>query len=156
MAVAHTPVLDSALSGPAYFVSHGGAKFPELIIVLQGEGVTIELPGETFISKTGITSSTFPSIPDVPISGFQLTLPEGSHSALAANGTLCKSKLLMPTTITGQNGVLVKQATRIGVTGCTKAKPAKKKKTKQKAKKARKARAARARGRHAGQGRGTS
>ena len=67
MAVAHTPVLDSALSGPAYFVSHGGAKFPELIIVLQGEGVTIELPGETFISKTGITSSTFPAIPDVPI-----------------------------------------------------------------------------------------
>jgi len=157
MAVAHTPVLASALSGPAYFVSHGGAKFPELIIVLQGEGVTIELPGETFISKTGITSSTFPAIPDVPISGFQLTLPEGFHSALAANGTLCKSKLLMPTTITGQNGVLVKQATRIGVTGCTKAKQAKKKKkTKQKAKKARAARAHKASGRHAGQGRGTS
>ena len=157
MAVAHTPVLDATLSGPAYFVSHGGAKFPELIIVLQGEGVTIELPGETFISKTGITSSTFPAIPDVPISGFQLTLPEGPHSALAANGVLCKSKLLIPTTIVGQNGVQVKQSTRVGVTDCAKAKAAaRKKKTKKKAKNARKARAAKARDGHAGHGRGQS
>jgi hypothetical protein len=159
-AVAHTPVLDSTLSGPAYFVSHGGAKFPELIIVLQGEGVTIELAGETFIDpKKGVTSSTFPAIPDVPISGFQLTLPEGPHSALAANGVLCKSKLLMPTSIVGQNGVQVKQSTRVAVTGCAKAKPAKKKKTKKKttkAKKAGKARTSNARARHAGQGRGKS
>jgi hypothetical protein len=159
MAVAHTPVLDSALSGPAYFVSHGGAKFPELIIVLQGEGVTIELAGETFIDpKKGVTSSTFPAIPDVPISGFQLTLPEGPHSALAANGVLCKSKLLMPTSIVGQNGVQVKQSTRVAVTGCAKAKPAKKKAKKKtkKAKKAGKARTSDARARHAGHGRGKS
>jgi hypothetical protein len=127
MAVAHTPVLDSALSGPAYFVSRGGAKFPELIIVLQGEGITIQLAGETFISKAGITSSTFPAIPDVPISGFQLVLPEGPHSALAANSNLCTSKLLMRTTIVGQNGIQIKQAIHIGVTGCAKTKPAKKK-----------------------------
>ena len=25
-----TPVLEGGLSGPAYFVSHGGAKYPEL------------------------------------------------------------------------------------------------------------------------------
>jgi hypothetical protein len=161
MAVARTPVLDSALSGPAYFVSHGGAKFPELIIVLQGEGVTIELAGETFIDpKKGVTSSTFPAIPDVPISGFQLTLPEGPHSALAANGVLCKSKLLMPTSIVGQNGVQVKQSTRVAVTGCAKAKAAKKKKKAQKktgkAKQAGKARTSNARARHAGQGRGKS
>jgi hypothetical protein len=152
-AIAHTPILDSTLSGPAYFVSHGGAKFPELIIVLQGEGITIELAGETFISKMGITSSTFPAIPDVPISGFELTLPEGPHSALAANSKLCTSKLLMPTTITGQNGVLLKQSTRISVTGCAKAKPTKKKKTKKGRKKAKNAIVARTTDSHAGQGR---
>jgi len=142
-ATAWTPLLDKPLMGPAYFVSHGGAKFPELIIVLQGDGVTIELPGETFISKAGVTSSTFAAVPDVPISGFMLSLPEGPYSALAANGAPCKEKLVMPTTIVGQNGVTVKQSTRIAVTGCPKAKKAtKKKKTLKKAKKARHARKA--------------
>jgi len=33
---ATTPIIPEALSGPAYFVSYGGAKFPELVIVLSG------------------------------------------------------------------------------------------------------------------------
>jgi hypothetical protein len=52
-ATATTPVLPGVLSGPVYFVSHGGAAFPELIVVLQGDGVTVDLHGETFISKGG-------------------------------------------------------------------------------------------------------
>ncbi len=84
-----TPILPVPLEGPAYFVSHGGAKFPELIVVLQGYGFTIDLHGETFISKAGITSSTFRTVPDQPVTSFELTLPEGSDSALAANGNLC-------------------------------------------------------------------
>ena len=66
-ATAITPVLPVALSGPAYFVSHGGEAFPSLIVVLQGYGVTVDLVGSTFISKAGITSSTFKQVPDVPI-----------------------------------------------------------------------------------------
>ena len=88
-AIAHTPILPVPLEGPAYFVSHGGAKFPELIIVLQGYGLTIDLHGETFISKAGITSSTFHQVPDEPVNTFELTLPQGKYSALAANGNLC-------------------------------------------------------------------
>jgi hypothetical protein len=94
-----TPILPVALNGPVYFVSHGIAKFPELIIILQGYGVTVELHGETFISKAGITSTTFNTVPDVPVGTFELTLPEGPFSALAANGNLCKQKLLMLTWI---------------------------------------------------------
>jgi hypothetical protein len=59
----------------------------------------------------------------------------------------------MPTTITGQNGVLLKQSTRISVTGCAKAKPTKKKKTKKGRKKAKNAIVARTTDSHAGQGR---
>jgi hypothetical protein len=88
-AKAVTPLIPVPLEGPAYFVSHGGAKFPELIIVLQGYGFTIDLHGETFINKEGITSSTFAAVPDQPIGSFELTLPEGKYSALAANGNLC-------------------------------------------------------------------
>jgi hypothetical protein len=122
-AFATTPILAGGLAGPAYFVSHGGAKFPELIVVLKGEdGVTVDLHGETFISKAGITSSTFASVPDVPVGSFELKLPQGQYSALAANGNLCKSKLVMPTEFVAQNGATIHQRTKLAVTGCPKAK----------------------------------
>jgi hypothetical protein len=117
-AKAITPLLPVALAGPAYFVSHGGAKFPELVVVLSGYGTTVQLHAETFISKAGITSSTFRTVPDVPVGTFELTLPQGKFSALAANGNLCKSKLAMPTAFTAQNGAVIHQSTPINVTGC--------------------------------------
>jgi hypothetical protein len=123
-ATASTPVLPVPLTGPAYFVSHGGEAFPSLIIVLQGYGSTVDLVGSTFISKTGVTSSTFKTIPDVPVGTFELTLPQGPFSALAENVSLCKSKLTMPTEFVGQNGVVLHQSTKIAVTGCPKAKKA--------------------------------
>jgi hypothetical protein len=120
-----TPILPVALEGPAYFVSHGGEAFPSLILVLQGYGLTIDLVGSTNINgKTGITSSTFKSVPDQPVTSFELTLPEGPYSALAANGNLCRSKLAMPTVFVGQNGDEMRSATPIAVTGCRKSKKA--------------------------------
>jgi hypothetical protein len=118
-AKAVTPTLSVPLQGPAYFVSHGGQRFPDLVLVLQGEGIIIDLVGETFISKAGITSSTFKSVPDVPVSSFELTLPQGEFSALGANTNLCAAKLVMPTVFTGQNGAVLKRSTKIAVTGCT-------------------------------------
>ncbi len=130
-AKAVTPVLPVSLEGPAYFVSHAGEEFPSLIVELQGYGVTVELVGSTFInSKTNITSSTFKQVPDVPIGLFELVLPQGKYSALAANGNLCKSKLRMPTAFIAQNGARLNQSTPITVTGCTKAKAKKGIKTK--------------------------
>jgi hypothetical protein len=127
-AKAVTPLIPVPLEGPAIFVSHGGEAFPSLIMVLQGYGVTIDLVGSTNISKQGITSSTFKAVPDQPIGSFELTLPEGPYSALAANGNLCKTKLAMPTEFLAQNGAKINESTRITVTGCPKAKKAKAKK----------------------------
>ena len=124
-ATAITPVLPVPLTGPAYFVSHGGEAFPSLIVVLQGEGVTVDVVGTTFISKAGITSSTFKSVPDVPIGSFELVLLKGPFSALAANGNPCKTALKMPTEFVAQNGAELSQQTKIAVTGCPKAKKAK-------------------------------
>lgn len=117
-AVIHTPVLPVPLKGKAYFVSHGGAKFPELVIVLHGYGVTIQLNGETFISKSGVTSSTFKSLPDVPFNRFDLILPRGKHPALTGNGDLCSKRLKMPTRIVAQSGKLIERSTTIKVHGC--------------------------------------
>ena len=117
---ATTPIIPVPLSGPAYFVSHGGAKFPELIIVLSGYGTTVQLHAETFINKKGITSSTLRQVPDVPVGTFELTLPQGPGSALAANGNLCTSKLKMPTAFIAANGIKINQSTPITVTDCPK------------------------------------
>jgi hypothetical protein len=138
VARAATPILPVQLSGPAYFVSHGGEAFPNLIVILQGYGVRVDLIGDTFINKAGITSSTFNQVPDVPVSSFELYLPQGRDSALAANGNLCKSTLKMPTSFVAQNGATIHQTTPIVVTGCKATK----------AKKARKAGVARSRQRH--------
>jgi hypothetical protein len=124
-AIAVTPVLVHPLTGPAYLVSHGGEAFPDLEIVLQGEGITLILDGNTNIKK-GITSSTFKSVPDAPVSSFELKLPTGKYSILGANVpqsakySLCGQSLAMPTAITGQNGAAIKQTTKIAVSGCPK------------------------------------
>jgi hypothetical protein len=114
-----TPVLPVPLEGNAYFVSHAAESFPDLTIVLQGYGITVELVGSTQI-KDGITTNTFKATPDVPFSSFELNLPQGKFSALAANANLCASKLAMPTEFTAQNGALISQSTPISVSGCAK------------------------------------
>ncbi len=127
VATASTPILAGPVTGPVYLVSHGGAAFPDVIAILQGEGVTIDLTGSIDI-KHNITNSTFASVPDAPISSFTLTLPEGPHSALAAvipakaKGNMCGQSLTMPFTITGQNGAVLKETPKIAVTGCPKPK----------------------------------
>src|SRR5262249_35724527 len=75
------------------------------------------LVGNTDIKK-GITKTRFAAPPDVPVSSITVNLPVGPHSALAAFGNFCKTKLVMPTTIEGQNKKAVKQNTAIKVNGC--------------------------------------
>jgi hypothetical protein len=122
-ATVHTPVFKNPLVGPAYLVSYGAEKFPDVEFVLQGEGVKIVLDGHTDIKK-GVTYSRFEVLPDAPVSTFETILPAGPHSALTANVpesrrfNLCGTKVVMPTVITGQNGSVIKQETKVAVTGC--------------------------------------
>ncbi len=114
---ANTPTLPGKLQGPAILVSHGGQAFPDLDLVMEANGVRVVLVGNTDIKK-GITTTNFAAPPDVPVSSITVNLPVGGHSALTANGNLCANKLVMPTTITGQNGTKVKQNTTIKVNNC--------------------------------------
>jgi hypothetical protein len=139
-AIVHTPVLSNPLAGPVYLVSHGGEAFPDVELILQGEGVQLVVDGHTQI-KNGVTYSHFETIPDAPFTSFETKLPTGKYSIFGsnlpekANHNFCGQSLSMPVTMTGQNGAVLKQTTKLGVTGCPKVKVAskpKKKKTKAK------------------------
>ncbi|HEY2283899.1 MAG TPA: hypothetical protein VGH60_10160 [Solirubrobacteraceae bacterium] len=114
---ANTPTLPGKLTGPAILVSHGGQAFPDLDLVMNANGVRVILVGNTNI-KNGITTTNFATPPDVPVSSITVNLPVGAHSALTANGNLCANKLVMPTTMVGQNGTTFKQNTTIKVNNC--------------------------------------
>ncbi len=122
-ATVHTPVLKNPVAGPIYLVSHGNAAWPDAELVLQGEGITVILDGQTAIKK-GITTSSFLSVPDVPFETVQATLPEGPHSALTTNlplkdhYSLCGQHLTIPTALTGQNGTAINQNVKVTVQGC--------------------------------------
>ena len=126
--VVHTEVLPVPLEGPLYFVSYGGAAFPDAVAVLHGYGLTIESHGHTFINgKTGVTSATFETVPDVPFESIEVTVPQGPFSEFGANlpakanDNFCGQKLVMPIRFKAQNGLEITQNTPVGVTGCPRA-----------------------------------
>ena len=116
-ATAHTPLLPDPLSGPVYFVSHGGEAFPDTVMVLQGDNVELEVVGHTDIKK-GITYSRFEAVPDAPVTSFEFNAPEGPYSIFSAYGNLCQTEVRMPTTITAQNGAVIRQSTLVEPEGC--------------------------------------
>jgi hypothetical protein len=117
-AVVRTPVLPVPLEGPAYFVSHGGESFPNLDVILQGDGVTIDAVATTFIGSNGVTTVTLKEVPDAPFTSFEFIAPSGPDSVLTGIGNLCAQRLVMPTEFIAQNGLVLKQETPISVTGC--------------------------------------
>ena len=127
-ATVHTQVLPVPLQGPVYFVSYGGAKFPDAVMVLQGYGVKVDLTGETFIAKDGVTSATFKNTPDVPFESIEVSVPTGHYSEFGANlpakdgYSFCGQNLKMPTLFIAQNGLEINEETPITITGCSKAK----------------------------------
>ena len=146
VAKAITPVLPVALTGPAYFVSHGGEAFPNLIVVLQGYGVRIDLVGETFISKAGITSSTFTNVPDVQVTQLRALPPRGPVLGARGEREPLQGEALAARRRSPRRTARSSRKTRpIQVTGCAKAKAARKASRARKARNARRARNARGR-----------
>ncbi len=126
--IVHTPVLKNPLTGPAYLVSHGGAAFPDVEFVLQGEGIKLIVDGKTDIKKVHgveVTFSRFETTPDAPFTKFESIFPAGPHGALTSyvpkdEYNLCSlAPLSMPTTIIGQNGAVIEKTTKITASGCT-------------------------------------
>ena len=113
-----TPVLPEKLTGPAYLVSHGGAAFPDLDLILEGDhGVQGDPRRQHRHQKRRHDL-------DVRVgsrrAGLEVRtdLPTGPNSALGSVGSLCAQPLDMPTTITAQSGKVIKQKARLSIGSC--------------------------------------
>jgi hypothetical protein len=158
-----TPILPVPLEGPAILVSHGGRAFPDLVFLLQGDNVKIESVGNSDIKNgiTYAKFEAVPDVPLTSIE-VKLPEKENSLLGAIKNlcaPTVTKTvkekvtvkrdgknvkvtkkvtktepeALIMPTSMTGQNGAVLTQSTKIAVAGCAAA-------AKPKAKTSRKAR----------------
>ena len=114
---ANTPLLPGKLQGTPTTSPTAGKPSPISTWCMEANGVRVILVGKTEIKK-GITTTTFATTPDAPVSSITVNLPTGPHSALAANGNLCTTNLVLPTEITAQNGKVFKQNTNINVVNC--------------------------------------
>jgi len=102
-----TPLLEKPLSGPAYAVS-GYGLLPHVVFILGGQ-VTVMPQGESTSVGGGELKTVIPTVPDVPIGHFRLTLYGGSQGYLANTRNLCSAPAVSKVEIEGQNGKSVSQ-----------------------------------------------
>ena len=96
-AIAYTPVLNRPLEGPVYFVKNVRVDpktgrlirtLPTLLIPLRGE-VALDLRATTNVIDNKLVS-TFGTVPDAPVSRFDLSLNGGKHGILVAVRNICR------------------------------------------------------------------
>jgi hypothetical protein len=125
-AKAVSPLLGKPLQGPVYFRSNGGArKLPDVVADLHSEDLQFVLVGfiKTVVNhKThvGRLQTTFASVPDAPVSSFELNLLGGKHGLLENNTNLCAKKRFARVELTGHNGAPYNSDRLVTVAGCKK------------------------------------
>jgi hypothetical protein len=104
-----TPLLEKPEEGKVYFRSNGGERqLPDLAVALRGQ-IPLQLVG--FIDSVGKKGAEvrrvrtrFQSLPDAPVSRFELKLSGGKKGLLQNSKNLCKVNDKATFDLTGQNG----------------------------------------------------
>jgi hypothetical protein len=75
---------------------------PTLLIPLRGE-IALDVRARSSV-RGGRLVTTFPSIPDAPLSRFELSLAGGRSGILVANTAVCKARRVARVVMRGHNG----------------------------------------------------
>jgi hypothetical protein len=112
-ATVRTPLLSQPLTGLVYLVqgirtNAQGQQIrtlPALLIPLRGQ-VAIDLRGQTSVDTVGRLVTTFPAVPDAPISSFTLAITGGRHGILVVTGgaNLCRGAQRATAVFAAQSG----------------------------------------------------
>ena len=106
---AFSPVLDKPLEGRVYFRSNGGEReLPDIVVDLQGQIHVTVVGFVDSVQKKGSEKSrlrtTFATIPDAPVSKFELSLFGGKRGLLVNSENLCAKPRMATVKMGGQNG----------------------------------------------------
>jgi hypothetical protein len=124
-----TPLLEKPEEGNVYFRSNGGERqLPDLVVALRGQ-IPVQLVG--FIDSVGKKGAEvrrvrtrFQTVPDAPLSRFELKLYGGKKGLLENSQNLCKAGDKATYDLTGQNGKAYDTEPLVQVS-CGKGKPKK-------------------------------
>ncbi|HZV72208.1 MAG TPA: hypothetical protein VFF79_00680 [Conexibacter sp.] len=118
-AVALSPLISDPVTGPVWLVKRQRG-LPRLVVQFRTP-IALQLEGVVNIGKDGGIGTTFPVVPDLPITKFTLRFHGGAYGALALTRNICRGALRLPAQFDGQNGGTVKVRPRIAVRGCRRA-----------------------------------
>jgi hypothetical protein len=96
-----SPLLDQPLAGPVYLRSSSN-PLPDLVVALRGS-IDVDLAGRIDSIEGGIRT-TFPSVPDAPVTKFVLNMKDGAKSLLVNSRNLCSGVDRATVKMDGQNG----------------------------------------------------
>jgi hypothetical protein len=121
-AKARTPILERVLEGPVYFaknvrVTSTGATvrtLPMLVIPLRGEGVKLNLRGTTAVSPSARLITTFASVPDAPVSRFDLRIRGGKRGILVATRGVCGRPRAAKLALDAHSGKTQRKSRKVG------------------------------------------
>jgi hypothetical protein len=108
-----TPLLDQPLSGTVYAVS-GSGGLPRLAFILDGQVHLVPRASSKSVNG-GQLKTTVPTVPDVPIGHFALTIFGGGRGYLINTRSLCASPVLIGVDYVSQNGKTLSQKAKLKV-----------------------------------------
>jgi hypothetical protein len=105
---AFTPLLEAPMEGPVYLRSSEN-PLPDLVFALEGRGIEVDLAGSIDSAKGGIRGS-FNSIPDAPVTKFELRMNGGKRGVLVNAANICAEPSRATVRLVGHNnrGVLMR------------------------------------------------
>ena len=101
-ASATTPILDGALEGPV-FLRSSEHQLPDLVAALHHAEINVDLVGH-IDSVKGQIRNTFETVPDAPVSTFDLEMFGGAKGLLVNSTNLCQGTHKAIADFTGHNG----------------------------------------------------
>jgi hypothetical protein len=84
-----------------------------LVIPLRGEGVKLNLRGTTAVSARSRLITTFASVPDAPVSRFDLRIKGGKRGILVATRGVCGRPRAARQVIRGHSGKRLSQKRKV-------------------------------------------
>lgn len=121
-AKAVTPLLKDPLQGDVFFVRNPARRIPDLMVALRGQ-VAIDLTGKVTVNRNLTLRTDFDTIPDVPITTFDLRLTAGRNGPVGFVANACTKAARAERATVGfraQSGRFVRVKQKLQIVGCGK------------------------------------